>query len=97
VPTVVCCIGGTSVGAPAWAGISQLISRANGAPVGNLDTRIYLLGAKANAATTGIRDVTSGNTSFNHVAGFSATAGYDKASGWGTVDMGIFVPAYLGP
>ncbi len=96
-PTVICCIGGTSLGAPAWAGISQLISQANGAPIGNLNTRIYQLGAKANASTTGIRDVTSGNTNFNRVTGFSATTGYDKASGWGTVDMGVFVPAYLGP
>ena len=82
-PAVVCCIGGTSLGAPAWAGISQLISQAHGLAVGNLDTRIYQLGAKANAATTGIRDVTSGNTNFNGVTGFSATTGYDKASGWG--------------
>ena len=96
-PTVICCIGGTSVGAPAWAAISQLISQANGAPIGNLNTRIYQLGVEANASTTGIRDVTSGNTSFNRVTGFSATVGYDKASGWGTVDMGVFVPAYLGP
>src|SRR3984957_12392861 len=96
-PTVVCCIGGTSLGAPAWAGISQLISQANGATVGNLNARIYQQGAKANASTTGIRDVTSGSSSFNRVTGFSATTGYDKASGWGTVDMGVFVPAYLGP
>jgi subtilase family serine protease len=97
VPTVVCCIGGTSLGAPAWSGISQLISQANRAPIGNLNARIYQLGAKASAATTGIRDVTSGNTNFNGVTGFPATTGYDKASGWGTVDIGIFVPAYLGP
>jgi len=97
VPTVVCCIGGTSLGAPAWAGISQLIAQLHGAAVGNLDTRIYQLGAKASASTTGIRDVISGNTNFNHVTGFSATTGYDKASGWGTVDMKIFVPAYLAP
>ena len=96
-PTVVCCIGGTSVGAPAWAGISQLISQANGSPIGNLNTRIYQLGALADGATTGIRDVTSGNTGFNGVPGFSATTGYDKASGWGTVDIGLFVPAFLGP
>ena len=55
------------------------------------------MGAKANGATTGIRDVTSGNTNFNGVTGFPATPGYDKASGWGTVDIGLFVPAYLGP
>ena len=96
-PTVTCCVGGTSIGAPTWAGISQLISQANGAPVGNLNTRIYQLGVQANGATTGIRDVTMGNTNFNGVTGFSAGPGYDKASGWGTVDMGLFVPAYLGP
>jgi pseudomonalisin len=96
-PSVICCIGGTSVAAPVWAGISQLISQGNGAPIGNLDARIYQLGAEANGATTGIRDVTSGNTNFNGVSGFSATPGYDKASGWGTVDMGLFVPAFLGP
>jgi len=96
-PSAKCLIGGTSVGAPAWAGISQLISQSNGAPIGNLNTRIYQLGALGDGATTGIRDVISGNTNFNHVTGFSATTGYDKASGWGTVDMGLFVPAFLGP
>ena len=96
-PAVVCCIGGTSLGAPVWAGISQLISQSNNAPIGNLNTKIYQLGAKADGASTGIRDVTSGNTSFNRVPGFSATTGYDKATGWGTVDMNLFVPAYLAP
>jgi subtilase family serine protease len=96
-PAVECCIGGTSIAAPAWAGISQLISQQKGAPVGNLNSRIYQLGAQADGATTGIRDVTSGKNSINRVAGFSAHPGYDKASGWGTVDMGLFVPAYLAP
>ena len=96
-PAVVCCIGGTSIGAPAWAGISQLISQSNGSPIGNLNTRLYQLGAKTDGATTGIRDVTSGNNAFNGVAGFSAAPGYDKATGWGTVDIGLFVPAYLAP
>ena len=96
-PSVICCIGGTSVGAPAWAGISQLISDASGAPAGNLNTRIYQLGAESNPGITGIRDVTSGNNAYNGVPGFPATPGYDKSTGWGTVDMGLFVPAYLGP
>jgi subtilase family serine protease len=95
-PVVRCCVGGTSVGAPAWAGISQLISQMNGARIGNLNARIYQLGAENEPATTGIRDVTSGSNGYNGVAGFSATSGFDKASGWGTVDMGVFVPAFLG-
>ena len=96
-PAVLCCIGGTSIGAPSWAGISQLIAQENGAKVGNLNTRIYQLGALNDGATAGIRDVTSGNNSFNGVTGFTAGPGYNKASGWGTVDMDLFVPAYLGP
>jgi len=96
-PVVACCIGGTSIGAPAWAGISQLISQAMGTRVGNLNKRIYQLGAKTGVATTGIRDVTSGNNGFNGVPGFSAGPGYDKATGWGTVDMDLFVAAYLAP
>jgi subtilase family serine protease len=96
-PAVECCEGGTSIGAPAWAGISQLISQQAGAWVGNLNTRIYQLGVENDGATTGIRDVTSGNNSFNGVTGFSAGPGYDKASGWGTVDMGLFVIAYPSP
>ncbi|HEY2149026.1 MAG TPA: S53 family peptidase, partial [Pirellulales bacterium] len=91
-PAVVCCIGGTSIGAPAWAAISQLISQRNGSPIGNLNARIYQLGAENSGAMTGIRDVKSGNNAFNGVPGFSAGPGYDKASGWGTVDMGVFVP-----
>jgi subtilase family serine protease len=95
--STICCIGGTSIGAPAWAGISQLISQKQGSPVGNLNTRLYQLGAQADEATTGIHDVTSGNNNYNGVSGFSAGPGYDKASGWGTVDMDLFVPAYVGP
>ncbi len=93
---VQCCVGGTSVGAPSWAGISQLISQAAGARAGNLNKRIYQLGAENDGASTGIRDVTSGDNSFNGVTGSTALPGYDKATGWGTVDMGLFVPAYVG-
>ena len=80
-PAVQCCIGGTSIGAPSWAGISETHLAAGRHPVGNLNARIYQLGAEDNGASTGIRDVTSGNNSFNGVTGFSAGVGYDKASG----------------
>jgi len=94
-PAVICCIGGTSVGAPSWAGISQLLSQVNGGPIGNLNKRIYELGAENDDATTGIRDVTTGNNNFNGITGFTARPGYDKATGWGTADIDLFVPAYL--
>lgn len=87
-------VGGTSIGAPAWAGISELLSQRNGSRIGNLNTRLYELGAMG--GTNGIRDVTIGDNGFNGVPGFSALTGYDKATGWGTVDIRIFVPAFVG-
>ena len=93
---IICCIGGTSLSTPYWAGIAQLVAQEAGERVGNLNTKIYALGALHNPATSGLRDVTKGNNSFNGVAGFSAGKGYDRASGWGTPDIGVFVPAAAG-
>jgi subtilase family serine protease len=87
-------VGGTSIGAPAWAGISELLSQENGSRIGNLNVRLYQLSVIGGA--NGIRDVTSGANGFNGVPGFSALTGFDKASGWGTVDIGVFVPAFTG-
>jgi subtilase family serine protease len=89
--TVGCCIGGTSVSAPMWAGIAQLIAQSKSSRVGNINARLYQLGSSNSAA---IRDVTSGNNSFGGVTGFSAGAGYDLASGWGTPDIAAFVEAF---
>ena len=93
--SIACCWGGTSLGAPIWAGISMLIAQESGRRVGNIDPRLYNL-ARSGAASAGLRDVTSGINSFNIVAGFSAARGYDQASGWGTVDIAKFVPAFAG-
>jgi len=88
-----CCWGGTSLGAPIWAGISKLLANESGRRVGNIDPLLYNL-ARSGGASGSVRDVTSGINSFNIVAGFSAARGYDRASGWGTVDIAKFVPAF---
>jgi subtilase family serine protease len=88
---VKCCIGGTSVSAPIWAGIAQLIAQSKSSRIGNINVRLYQLGSSDSAA---IRDVTSGNNSFHGVGGFSAGPGYDLASGWGTPDITAFVAAF---
>lgn len=92
--------GGTSIGAAMWAGIANLIAQVavqNGqsARIGNINPRLYLMGQQMNGSATGIRDVTSGNNSFHSVAGFPAGLGYDRSTGWGTVDLGEFVPAFV--
>jgi subtilase family serine protease len=91
---IVCCTGGTSLGAPYWAGIDALVAQQAGETrTGNLNARLYALGAQNDPATSGLRDVRRGNNNFHHVKGFRARKGYDKATGWGTPDIAILVPA----
>ena len=91
-----CCIGGTSLSAPLWAGLAKLIAQKNGARLGNMNPKIYQLGALNNPSQSGLRDVTSGNNNWKGVTGFSAVTGYDQVTGWGTADMATFAAAFAG-
>ncbi len=89
--------GGTSVAAPQWAGVLAIILQRKGARVGNIDTQLYAM-AKANLASltaVGIRDVTQGNNGYFPLTGYDAGPGYDLASGWGSIDIGAFVDAFV--
>jgi subtilase family serine protease len=73
-------VGGTSVAAPTVASLVTLAEASpacGGRRLGFLDPALY-----ADAAD--VQDVTSGTNAFGGVAGFSATTGYDMASGLGT-------------
>ena len=86
VATVVCCIGGTSLSAPAWAGFSRVLAQlAGGTRLGNINPVMYQL-ANSQYDSAGFHDVTVGNTNYGSVTGYNAAPGYDLASGWGTVD-----------
>ena len=74
-------IGGTSEGAPQWAGIVADANQLAGHPLGFLNQRLYLLRGK------GFHDVTVGNNSFVGVPGYNATPGWDLATGWGSPDV----------
>ncbi|MGO9449765.1 MAG: protease pro-enzyme activation domain-containing protein [Candidatus Binataceae bacterium] len=88
-----CCTGGTSLSAPYWAGITALAEQeAGGARIGNINLKIYSLGPLGDTAQSGLHDVTQGNNNWNGVKGFKAIPGYDRATGWGTPDIGIIVP-----
>jgi hypothetical protein len=96
--TMSCCIGGTSLGAPLWAGFATVMGQMANTRLGNLNQIIYPL-ANSQYATAGFHDVTSGNNGFNGVAGFNAGPGYDQATGWGTIDFNVFanaVTTYVG-
>jgi subtilase family serine protease len=77
-------VGGTSEGSPDWAGLVADLNQLAGHPIGFLNPYLYALGA----AHIGLHDITVGNNSDKGVPGYSATPGWDPASGWGTPDVG---------
>ncbi|MBZ5555276.1 MAG: S53 family peptidase [Acidobacteriia bacterium] len=94
-----CCVGGTSLSTPLWAGLFGLVNQAgviSGAGrggVGLANTRIYEM-ARAQLTSGGpqaFHDVTSGENSAGPLPGYSADVGYDQVTGWGSFDGDLFV------
>jgi len=86
---------GTSEAAPLFAGVLALAAQVNQGSVGPINQVLYdVLGPRGTPA--GIVDVVKGNNSVTSgpvfVPGFTATTGFDVASGWGTIDASRFVP-----
>ena len=85
------------IASPILSGVVALADQAAGRRLGLLNAQLYLFGAleavPALGSRTGLVDVTSGDNSFAGVSGYPAKAGYDLASGWGTIDVAKFVKA----
>ncbi|HLX36849.1 MAG TPA: protease pro-enzyme activation domain-containing protein [Candidatus Binataceae bacterium] len=92
--TISCCVGGTSLSAPVWAGFASVIEEMARARLGNLNQIIYPL-ADSNYATAGFHDITSGNNNYKSVPGFNAGPGYDQATGWGSIDFNVFANSVM--
>jgi kumamolisin len=76
--------GGTSAVAPLWAGLIALCNQKMGAPVGFLNPLLY-----GSLAGKGLcRDITSGNN-----GAYSAAAGWDPCTGWGSPDGAAILKA----
>lgn len=81
-------ICGTSEGSPQWAGIVADLNQYAGRPLGFLNPALYAAGGFRQFYKFG-RDITVGNNALLGVPGavapgYSATPGWDLASGWGT-------------
>jgi subtilase family serine protease len=85
--------GGTSFAAPLWAGYLALVNQqsvANGnKTLGFINPTIYTIGA-GSSYDTDFHDITSGSN------GYSATTGYDLATGWGSPNGTALVAALAG-
>ena len=91
--------GGTSFGAPTFAGIVAILNQKTGSSQGNVNPTLYAL---ATANVGAFHDITTGDnivpcgagtpdcpTSAKY--GFSAGAGYDQVTGLGTIDAAKLV------
>ncbi len=98
-------VGGTSVSTPSFAGIMALLEQKIQARVGNANPVIYGL-ANSSYYSSVFHDITVGsNASLCAVGspnctnggpiGYSATVGYDQASGWGSVNAANMVADWL--
>ncbi|SEP37651.1 hypothetical protein [Amycolatopsis saalfeldensis] len=92
---------GTSEAGPMFAAVLALAAQLNHGSVGPVNDVLYrVLGPRGPQA--GVSDVVSGDNSVPTasgdgvlVPGFAAGAGFDVASGWGTIDASKFVPALV--
>jgi hypothetical protein len=78
-------LGGTSLAAPRWAGFLALANQqANGTPIGFLNPTIYRLG-QGSTYNSIFHDIATGNNFGGANPNlFSAVAGYDLVTGWGS-------------
>ncbi len=76
-------VGGTSAASPLWAALwarlNQARVQAHQGPIGSSHGDVYHLGP-----TSAFHDITVGNNSYNGVAGYSCTPGWDAVTGWGS-------------
>ncbi len=97
-------VGGTSAGAPTFAGMIALINQVTNTSQGNINPNLYRL---ATLAPNAFHDVTSGSNqvpclvgttdcSISSMIGYTAAPGYDQATGLGSVDANNLIAAWTG-
>ena len=90
---------GTSAGAPSFAGLLALAAQRAESRLGNANPGLYALAARqrasgASGALTVFHDTVTGNNGVPGVAGYSASIGYDRTTGLGSVDAERLVSAW---
>jgi subtilase family serine protease len=84
--------GGTSAGAPQWAGIIALANQALGHPVGFVNNTLYQI-AKVGPYGSAFHDITNGSNGLFGGPGESAGPGYDMPTGLGSPNVANLINA----
>jgi subtilase family serine protease len=83
-------VGGTSEGAPQWAGIVAIADQYAHHPLGFLNPALYML-ADSHADSQDFHDITEGNNGLYGVPGYNAGPGWDLLTGWGSPNVANLV------
>jgi subtilase family serine protease len=90
--------GGTSAGAPFWAGLIALADQEAGHPLGFVNPAIYRI-ARGPQYHQAFHDITTGNNTAVlttaapvMITGYQAGPGWDPVTGWGTPDAQVLIP-----
>ncbi len=96
--------GGTSFAAPIFAGMLAVLNQVTHATgQGNVNQTLYTLAANGSTYSSGFHDITTGSNAcaagatYCSTAGassYAATAGYDEATGLGSIDFAKLVAAW---
>src|SRR5262249_9672326 len=95
-------VGGTSVAAPAFAGVVAIVNQVTNSTQGNVNPKLYSLAASAPGA---FHDITAGGNQVpcqigstdcprGGSIGYSAGPGYDVATGLGSLDIANLIAAW---
>jgi len=74
--------GGTSIGAPAWAGLIALLNQGLGHNLGFFNPVLYQKLGPAGV----LHPIVAGNNGTAEMSGYCAGPGWNSATGWGTPD-----------
>ena len=86
-------IGGTSAGAPQWAGLVAIADQINGGGLGLINPALYKIGADPARYANDFFDVTTGNNqAFPDVPGYPASTGWDPVTGLGSPNAANLLP-----
>lgn len=89
--------GGTSSGTPQWSGLVADANQMAGHPLGFINPSLYKIGHDPLLYSQTFHDIVKGNNKQGAVAGYSATPGWDAASGWGTPNAAYLLPLLVNP
>jgi subtilase family serine protease len=86
-------VGGTSAGAPQWAGLIAIADQMAGRDLGDINPALYQVASNPAMYAADFHDVTAGgNQTDPSIPGYSASTGWDAVTGIGTPDAARLLP-----